>query len=159
MKLDTKAQVIEEKFGQPKSVSRLYSVQALFQMEACNASLERVQIEFEAFRSKENKEIDGYVKPDLDLFRNILRKMIYNQAYIDNSIKKCLKSGWSIDRIDPTLLAILRAASAEILIDTPPKVVINEFVEIAKAFFPKGKEYKLANGILDNLAKDFLRDS
>ena len=61
-----------------------------------------------------------------------------------------------MDRIDPTLRAIFRAAAAEFLIKTPPKVVINEFVEIANSFFPDGKECKLANGVLDKLATQIL---
>jgi N utilization substance protein B len=42
------------------------------------------------------------------------------------------------------------------LIKTPPKVVISEFLEIAKSFFPNGKECKLANGVLDKLATEIL---
>ena len=52
-----------------------------------------------------------------------------------------------MDRIDPTLRAIFRAAAAEFIIQTPPKIVISEFLEIAKSFFPNGKECKLANGV------------
>ena len=72
------------------------------------------------------------------------------------NIMKSIKEDWSMDRIDPTLRAIFRAAAAEFLIKTPPKVVISEFLEISKSFFPNGKECKLANGVLDNLATKIL---
>ena len=72
------------------------------------------------------------------------------------NIMKSIKEDWSMERIDPTLRAIFRAAAAEFLIKTPPKVVISEFLEIAKSFFPNGKECKLANGVLDNLATKIL---
>jgi N utilization substance protein B len=62
---------------------------------------------------------------------------------------------WPIDRIDPTLRALFRAAGAELVIkDTPPKVAISEFVDIAKAFFPEGKEAKFVNAVLDHMARE-----
>jgi N utilization substance protein B len=38
--------------------------------------------------------------------------------------------------------------------DTPPKVVITEFVDVAKAFFPDGKEPKFVNAVLDHMARE-----
>ena len=140
-----------------KAVSRLYSVQALFQMEAVNLSIEQVQLEFSIYRDQENIEFNSYGKADLSLFNKILDGAIKNQNLIDQGITDLLKDGWKFDRIDPTLRSIFRAASSELLLGTPPKVVINEFLEIAKAFFPKGQECKLVNGILDGLAKNLMK--
>jgi N utilization substance protein B len=39
---------------------------------------------------------------------------------------------------------------------TPVKVVINEFVDIAKAFFPDGKETKFVNAVLDHISKEIV---
>ena len=140
-----------------KAVSRLYSVQALFQMESGNLSVEQVQLEFSIYRDQENIEFSNFGRADLSLFKQILDGAIKNQNLIDQVITDLLKDGWEFDRIDPTLRSIFRAASSELLLGTPPKVVINEFLEIAKAFFPKGQECKLANGILDSLAKNLKR--
>ena len=140
-----------------KAVSRLYSVQALFQMEAVNLSIEQVQLEFSIYRDQENIEFNSYGRADLSLFNKILDGAIKNQNLIDQGITDLLKDGWKFDRIDPTLRSIFRAASSELLLGTPPKVVINEFLEIAKAFFPKGQECKLVNGILDGLAKNLMK--
>jgi len=140
-----------------KLVSRLYMVQALFQMEAGNTTLDQVQLEFELFRDKENNKLKNFAKADLKLFRKVLDKTIESQTLIDLSINTSLKKEWPIERIDPILRAIFRAASAELLIGTPPKVVINEFLEVTKAFFPKGKECQLTNGILDNLSKSIFK--
>ena len=38
-------------------------------------------------------------------------------------------------------------------------VIINEFVDIAKAFFPEGKEAKFVNAVLDQISKDMLKES
>ena len=58
-------------------------------------------------------------------------------------------------RIDPTLRALFRAAGAELIAkDTPPKVVITEFVHVAEAFFDGGKEPKFVNAVLDHMARE-----
>ena len=38
--------------------------------------------------------------------------------------------------------------------EAPPKVVITEFVDIAKAFFPESDEGKFANAVLDHMARE-----
>ena len=59
------------------------------------------------------------------------------------------------NNIDPVLRALFRAAGGEMLeTGTPPKVVITEFVDIAKAFFPNGKEPKFVNAVLDHMARE-----
>ena len=139
-----------------KRVSRLYAVQALFQMEAGESTLQKVSLEFENYRDTENQNTNFYSKADLNYFKKIIMTTVKNQELIDFNIMNSIKDDWTIDRIDPTLRAIFRAAAAEFLIKTPPKVVINEFLEIAKSFFPNGKECKLANGVLDKLANEIL---
>ena len=75
------------------------------------------------------------------------------QAVIDQLTDRALVATWPIDRIDPVLRALFRAAGGEMLeAGTPPKVVITEFVDIAKAFFPDGKEPKFVNAVLDHMA-------
>jgi N utilization substance protein B len=66
-----------------------------------------------------------------------------------------LVAKWPIARIDPTLRGLFRAAGAELMMkDTPPKVVIVEFVTVAQAFFPDGKESKFVNAVLDFMARE-----
>ena len=139
-----------------KRVSRLYAVQALFQMEIGNNYVQKVQFEFENHRDLENRNKNYYSKADLIFFRKILKTTVKYQRTIDINIMKSIKEDWPMSRIDPTLRAIFRAAAAEFLIKTPPKVVISEFLEITKSFFPNGKECKLANGVLDKLATKIL---
>jgi N utilization substance protein B len=75
------------------------------------------------------------------------------QARIDQLTDRALVAKWPIDRIDPVLRALFRAAGAEMTeMDTPPKVVITEYVDVAKAFFPEGKEPKFVNAVLDHMA-------
>jgi N utilization substance protein B len=68
---------------------------------------------------------------------------------------RALAVAWPINRIDPTLRAIFRAAGAELSEGAaPPKVVINEYVELAKAFFPEGREPKFVNAVIDHMARE-----
>ena len=140
-----------------KSAARLYAVQALFQMEAAGQQVDRVAREFEDFRFGLSQE-DGaeeIAEGDSNLFRRILDEAVMWQAKIDQATDRALKATWPIDRIDPVLRALFRAAGAEMVNPaTPIKVVINEFVEVARAFFPEGKETKFVNAVLDHMARE-----
>ena len=76
-----------------------------------------------------------------------------NQSLINQFPKPITSDKW---REGFFIIDSFRAAAAEFLLKTPPKVVISEFLEIAKSFFPNGKECKLANGVLDKLATEIL---
>ena len=140
-----------------KSAARLYAVQALFQMEAGGQGVDRVAQEFESFRFGVAQE-DGaeeLAEGDRNLFRRLLEDAVTWQARIDQATDRALVAKWPIDRIDPVLRALFRAAGAEIATPaTPVKVVINEFVEVARAFFPEGKESKFVNAVLDHMARE-----
>ena len=140
---------------QKKAAARLYAVQALFQMEASGQALDRVAREFETHRFGAVYEDDEMAEGDPRLFRSILEEAVNLQARIDQMTDRALVAKWPIDRIDPVLRALFRAAGAELsLTDTPPKVVITEYVDVARAFFPEGKEPKFVNAVLDHMARE-----
>ena len=92
---------------------------------------------------------------NVNLFRKLVSDAVNWQAKIDQMTDRALAAAWPIDRIDPTLRALFRAAGAEMTEgDAPPKVVITEFVDVAKAFFPDGKEPKFVNAVLDHMARE-----
>ncbi|MEX1660132.1 transcription antitermination factor NusB [Thioclava sp. 15-R06ZXC-3] len=144
---------LEEK-RQMKSASRLYAVQALFQMEAAGQGADRVRAEFETHRFGATYEDQGEMaEGDTNLFRRLIDDAVTWQAKIDQATDQALVAKWPIDRIDPVLRALFRAAGAELSTPaTPPKVVITEFVDVARAFFPEGKEPKFVNAVLDHMA-------
>ena len=140
---------------QMKSAARLYAVQALFQMESSGQTVESVSREFEDHRFGAAYEEGEFAEGDVDLFRALMDRAVDRQAEIDQMTDRALVAKWPIARIDPVLRALFRAAGAELLgRDTPPKVVIVEFVQIAGAFFPEGKEAKFVNGVLDHMARE-----
>ncbi|MEX0970662.1 MAG: transcription antitermination factor NusB [Paracoccaceae bacterium] len=139
---------------QMRSAARLYAVQALFQMEASSQPAEAVREEFETHRFGAVYEGETMAEGDVDLFRALTMEAVNHQARIDQLTDKALVDRWPLGRIDPTLRALFRAAGAEILTqETPIKVAINEFVDVAKAFFPEGKEARFVNAVLDHIAR------
>ncbi|WOI57067.1 transcription antitermination factor NusB [Palleronia sp. LCG004] len=138
-----------------KSAARLYAVQALFQMEHSSLGIDRVRVEFEDHRFGAVYDEGEMIEGDVTLFRAILDGVVDNQSRIDQLTHHALVAKWPIDRIDPTLRATFRAAGAELLArTTPPKVVIVEYVDVAKAFFPEGREPKFVNAVLDHMARE-----
>jgi N utilization substance protein B len=137
-----------------RAASRLFATQALFQMEASGSGLDHVREEFETHRI--GAEVDGQTWPEADVahFRALLLAAVSHQARVDQLTDAALVATWPIDRIDPTLRALFRAAGGEIVgLETPPKAVISEFVDVARAFFPAGREAKFVNAVLDHMAR------
>ncbi|MDX2483664.1 MAG: transcription antitermination factor NusB [Pseudodonghicola sp.] len=140
-----------------KSAARLYAVQALFQMEHSGQTAEQVVTEFLDHRFGAAVDEDGseLIEGDVALFRKLIGDAVNYQAKIDQMTDRALVAKWPIARIDPTLRGLFRAAGAELIQSgTPPKVVISEFVDIARAFFPDGREPKFVNAVLDHMAHE-----
>jgi len=137
-----------------RRASRLAAVQALYQMELSGATADAA-IADQALREPD-LETEGKVRAPIDqlFFGDLVRAVRDRRDDIDRMVDGALSEGWRIARLDAVLRAILRAGAGELLtrpeIDAP--VIINEYVEIAKSFFD-GPEAKLANGVLDRLAK------
>lgn len=137
------------------AAARLYAVQALFQMEAASQSSDRVRREFEKWRIA--TEYEGEMTPEADqaLFTRVIEDAVTWQSKIDQMTDRALVAKWPIDRIDPVLRALFRAAGAEMMTPaTPPKVVITEYVRVAQAFFDDGREAKFVNAVLDHMARE-----
>ena len=139
-----------------RSASRLYAVQALYQMEQSGQSVDAVRREFLEFRcGAETPEGEEMQDGDVDLFSTLMEEAVNWQARLDQMTDRALVAKWPIGRIDSVLRALFRAAGAEIVAtDTPPKVVISEFVDVARAFFPEGREPKFVNAVLDHMARE-----
>lgn len=137
-----------------RSAARLYAVQALFQMEHSNQTIEAVTREFENHRFGAIYDGEEMIEGDVDHFRMLVENAVNNQVKIDQMTDRALVARWPLGRIDPTLRALFRAAGVELIgRDTPPKVAISEYVDVAKAFFEDGEEPKFVNAVLDHMAR------
>ena len=143
-----------------RSAARLYAVQALFQMESSQQTTNAVIREFLDHRFGASIEEGEFIDGDIDLFRFLVETAVNHQARIDQMTDRALVAKWPIARIDPTLRALFRAAGGEMIDgDAPPKVVIKEFIDLAAAFFPEGKEARFVNGVLDHMAREARPDA
>lgn len=146
-----------------RSAARLTAVQALYQMDVAGTDIEAVIGEFVTVRfpaAKEAETADADTSEgvaegaDATFFAEILRGVVRRQRDIDPAVEQSLAEGWRLVRVDSIVRAILRAGVFELIErpDVPARVVINEYIEVAHAFFD-GDEPKVVNGVLDRLAK------
>ena len=143
-----------------RSAARLYAVQALFQMEHSNLTIDKVRLEFLDHRFGEFIDGEEMLEGDEAHFTRVLEDAVNHQAAIDQMTDRALVAKWPIGRIDPTLRALFRAAGAEFRDEeTPPKVVISEYLNLAAAFFPDGKEARFVNAVLDHIAREARPDA
>jgi len=138
-----------------RTASRVAAVQALFQSEQAGDSPETVIDQFVRHRLGGEEYEDGRV-PDAEvtLFTRVVREASRRQDTIDKQMAEALPEEWPLGRLDPVLRALLRAAGAELsMTDGPPaKVVINEYLDVARGFFT-GPEPGMANAVLDRMAR------
>jgi transcription antitermination protein NusB len=136
-----------------RSVSRLAVVQGLYQMDMAGTDSNDVIEQFVLYRFGEQARFD-FADADTTFFSALLRGVVQHQREIDPLLDDQLAAGWRLARIDSILRATLRAGAFELLQrkDVPTAVIINEYVEVAHAFF-SGEESKVVNGVLDKLAK------
>lgn len=139
-----------------RGVARLIAVQALYQMDVGGTSLPAALAEFEMFRLAEDVDGWSYRPADKGYFRHLVSGVIEQQKVLDPAIHAALPDGWPITRLDTLLRALLRTAAYEIMKrqDIPVAVILNEYLDVARAFY-EDAEVRLANGVLNALAKRF----
>jgi N utilization substance protein B len=143
------------KRSRSRSAARLAAVQALYQQEMEAIPVPRLLHEFHHHRL--GATIDGteYVEAEVDFFDDLVSGADARREELDGLIAGKLSAGWSLTRLDKPMKAILRAGAYELLArpDVPVGTVINEYVDVAKAFYD-ARETGFVNGLLDALAKD-----
>ncbi len=138
-----------------RTVARLAAVQALYQMELAGEGVETVISEFENHRFDAPIEGETLAEADEHWFAEIVRGVVTGQRDIDAAVKARLASNWRLERLDATLRALLRCGAWELKErpEVPKEIVIDEYVELAKAFFDEA-EAKFVNAALDGVARD-----
>ncbi len=138
-----------------RGTARLAAVQALYQMDVAQTDAGVVVTQF--IRHHFGHDIEGsyFDRADEPFFTDIVLGVVREQLAIDPLIGRHLADGWRLARIDSILRAILRAAAYELKErrDVPFKVIINEYVDVAHAFFGPD-EPRVVNGVLDAIARE-----
>ncbi len=138
-----------------RSAARLAAVQALYQHDMEATPQAKLLHEFHQHRLGATIGDDEYAEAEADFFDDVVQGALSRADEIDSIIMGKLSTGWSLDRLDKPMRAILRAGTYELLAraDVPVKSVINEYVDVADAFYDK-REKGFVNGLLDAVAKD-----
>jgi transcription antitermination protein NusB len=141
--------------SQARSAARLAAVQALYQMQMEKTPLARLLHEFHMHRLGHEVEGEEYADAEVDFFDDLVAGVDARRAEIDEALVAKLASGWTLARLDKTMLQVLRCGAYELIArpDVPVGSAISEYVDVAKAFFDD-REAKFVNGILDAVAKD-----
>lgn len=148
--------------GIDRSSARLSAVQALYEIDMTGVTDEPVLQEFLKDRWKpqpdmlegDEENLPNLAPPDCALLAEIIRGVSAMRDDLDGIIGPALSSEWTIERLEVILRATLRAGTFELhsMAEVPAKVVINEYVNVAKAFFDDNKP-ALVNGVLDKIAR------
>jgi transcription antitermination protein NusB len=138
-----------------RSAARLAAVQALYQMEMESTPLRQLLVEFHHHRLGGDVEGEQLVQAEADFFDAVVAGVDARSEEIDALIVSKLASGWSLERLDKPMKAILRAGTWELIAraDVPKAAAISEYVDVAKAFY-EAREAGFVNGLLDAIAKD-----
>lgn len=109
------------------------------------------------YKNKNDGDIDAIIKENLEIDNDFVKEIVYGVVThfneLDQMCNKYMKN-WSIDRIDKTGAAILRIATYELkYTDTPPVVIVNEAIELAKKYSDDDVR-KMINAVLDKIINE-----
>ncbi len=137
-----------------RAAARLAAVQALYQLDMEGTPLAQLLDEFHRHRLGAEIEGDQYAQAEVAFFDDVVKGVDARRDEIDGLLAGKLAEGWKLERLDRTMLQILRAGTWELLAraDVPTATAISEYVDVAHAFF-EPREAKFVNGVLDGVAK------
>jgi len=142
------------KLSARRSTARLFAIQALYEIVLSGRASADVVSNFLESRIPEETAARGYGPPDKKLFCDLVASVEREAHDIDNLLIAVLAEDWPLDRLETLLHVLLRAAVFELAWrpEVPARVVINEYVDLAHAFFSEGQP-GMVNGLLDNLGR------
>lgn len=120
-------------------------MQALYAYEISGEPIERIMDEIVTLKSQQEA---------LTFAKELIHTVIEHQGEIDLTIKKKV-TNWEFNRIAVIDRILLEMGICELLYfeDIPPKVTINEAIEIAKRYSTE-KSGQFINGVLDSILAD-----
>jgi len=138
-----------------RSAARLAAVQALYQQEMEGMPVPALLHEFHEHRLGATIGDETYHAAEREFFDDVVTGAEAKRGEIDRLISARLAEGWSLERLDRPMRAILRAGAYELIArpDVPVGSVISEYVDVAHAFYDK-RESGFVNGLLDAIAKE-----
>lgn len=151
----TPAQPLDAAAGRRRSAARLAAVQAIYQMAQTGEAAGEVVRQFEDHRFDAAPDEAAIADPDRSFFADLVAGAAGRREELEALIGTALARNWSLARIEQVVKAILTVGVFELKYrpDVPAPVVINEYVEIAHAFYAEG-EPGFVNSVLDRLGQE-----
>ncbi|SJZ52539.1 NusB antitermination factor [Enhydrobacter aerosaccus] len=143
----------EPRLPSRRQAARLAAVQALYQWQEGQDAPGDIIEQFLKVRTGEAGEEGMRRDADRPLFKDVVEGAASHKEELQETVSAALAKDWSWGRVDRLVRAILLAGAYELVHrhDVPPKVAINEYVEIAHAFYDQG-EPTFVNSVLDRVA-------
>lgn len=136
-----------------RTAARLAAVQALYRLDmGDNASPRQAVYELMQMRQDDLPEL--LVEPDTELLDILTTGATTRLSEVDSLLDTALSgSSRNLGRTEPIMRAVLRAGAFELLDqgETPGPIIINDYVNVAKAFYTEGEHSKV-NAVLDKVA-------
>lgn len=148
-----------------KTIARIAAIQALYQydLKEQNDDIDSlIQKMLNFYQTEIFYHDDEFIpknsikiKPSKAYFTSLARFTAENLNEIDLVISKYLTLEWKLNTIPILLLALLRVSVCEFKYfpETPRKVIINEFTDIASEMLTD-KEINFVNSVLDKIAME-----
>lgn len=141
-----------------RGAARLGAVQALYQHAMTGDAVPRLLTEFHHHRLGEAP--DGapagveIAEADVAFFDDLVTGATARAEELDELVSSALAQGWTLDRLDRPMQALLRLAAYELVAraDVSAATAIEAYVGVAQAFHDD-KQAKFVNGLLDTLAR------
>lgn len=143
-----------------RTLSRLMAIQIFYQHNFFGDEKKLTEVKedvIENYALDFEEDISSYrEKIDENFLNNLVAGLELDSKKIDEEISEFLKEGWNLEKLDDVVYQILRLGAFELkfMKDTPLKVIIDEYVDIAASFFDD-KKITFVNATLENLAKKF----
>jgi len=137
-----------------RAAARLAAVQALYQFEMEGTPQASLLDEFHRHRLGMEIDDEQFAEAEVAFFDDVVKGVLARREEIDALLSSKLATGWTLARLDRTLVQILRCGAYELLArpDVPTGTAISEYLDVAHAFFD-AREKKFTNGVLDAVAK------
>ena len=134
--------------------ARMAAVQTVYRAEL--SDMDYITAADEYIKNWAGKELEGnkYVMPDVELLKLLISKTSERRSDTEKLLIEAAGNSINMDRLEALLKSIFTVSIAELLTqrDTSTGVIINDYIEICKAFFAD-REPALVNAVLDKVAK------
>jgi N utilization substance protein B len=139
-----------------RRLARELALQSLYQIEMNEVTV--IEAIANVIEEAQNDDESELVQTKDTIAANEIQELVdgtlAHKESIDELLNEYLK-GWKMDRLSRVDREILRLASYEMLYrdDVPPKVVVNEAIELSKHFGTE-ESGKFVNGVLGKIIKE-----